>query len=54
MGLHLIDLCLWYFGENFTQVYGETRTYFWDVPVEDNAFLTLITDSGKIAHLHAT
>ena len=54
LGTHLIDLSLWYFGESFTQVYGETKTHFWDMPVEDNAYLTLKTDSGKIAHLHVT
>src|SRR5205823_1353389 len=37
-GIHLIDLARWFLGE-FTAVRGRTRTYFWDMPVEDNAFL---------------
>lgn len=53
-GAHLIDLCQWYFGESFSTIHGELSTYFWDMPVEDNAFLTLKTATGKIAYLHAT
>ena len=53
-GAHLIDLSLWYFGESFTGVSGETKTYFWNMPVEDNAFLTLNTATGKIAQLHVS
>ena len=29
-------------------------TYFWDMPVEDNAFLLLRTATGQVASLHAT
>ena len=54
LGTHLIDLSLWYFGESFSQVYGDTKTHYWDMPVEDNAYLTLKANSGKIAHLHVT
>ncbi|MBF0288342.1 MAG: Gfo/Idh/MocA family oxidoreductase [SAR324 cluster bacterium] len=53
-GAHLIDLSQWYFGEAFTDIHGWCATYFWDMPVEDNAFLTLRTASGKIAQLQAT
>jgi predicted dehydrogenase len=53
-GAHLIDLCHWYFNEKFVRINGEIKNYFWDMPVEDNAFLTLVTDSNKVAHLHVT
>lgn len=53
-GAHLIDLSLFFFGEPFDEIYGVTQTCFWDIPVEDNAFLTLRTPTGKTAHLHAT
>jgi predicted dehydrogenase len=53
-GVHLIDLARWYFGEEFADVRGRVATLFWDMPVDDNAFLTLATPSGKIAHLHAS
>jgi predicted dehydrogenase len=52
-GLHLIDLARWFLGD-FTRVRGAMRTYFWDMPVEDNAFLLLETAAGQTAFLHAT
>ncbi|HEX4382572.1 MAG TPA: Gfo/Idh/MocA family oxidoreductase [Myxococcales bacterium] len=53
-GVHLIDLARWYFGAEFTQVDGRTATFFWKMPVDDNAFLTLATAEGQVAHLHAS
>jgi predicted dehydrogenase len=52
-GVHLIDLARWFLGD-FTQVHGHVATYFWDMPVEDNGFLSLRTASGKTAWLHAS
>ena len=52
-GVHLIDLARWFLGE-FTHVDGYAHTYFWDMPVDDNAFLTLRTASDQVAHLHAS
>lgn len=53
-GAHLIDLTNWFFAEPFEKVHGLIATYFWDMPVEDNAFLTLQTGTGKIAQLQVT
>lgn len=53
-GAHLIDLSQWFFEESFSDVHGWCARYFWEMPVEDNAFLTLKTSSGKIAQLQAT
>jgi predicted dehydrogenase len=53
-GAHLIDLSSWYFGAPFVSVHGVVATYFWDMPVEDNAFLTLRTSSGMTAQLQVT
>ena len=39
-GIHLIDLAGWFLGE-FKQVDGHAATYFWKMPVDDNAFLRL-------------
>ena len=50
-GMHLIDLSRWFLGE-FTRVAGRTPTLFWNMPVEDNAFLLLETSGGQIAFLH--
>jgi predicted dehydrogenase len=52
-GVHLIDLSRWFLGD-FSAVDGFIRTYFWDMPVEDNGFLALRTDDGQIAWLHAS
>jgi predicted dehydrogenase len=52
-GVHLIDLSRWFLGE-FTSVHGFAHTYFWDMPVDDNAFLTLKTAADRVAFLHAS
>ena len=52
-GSHLIDLAAWFLGD-FTQVRGSIHTYFWPMPVEDNAFLLLETAAGRTAFLHAS
>lgn len=52
-GVHLIDLARWFLGD-FTTVDGFAHTYYWDMPVDDNAFLTLRTASGQCAFLHAS
>jgi predicted dehydrogenase len=52
-GIHLIDLSRWFLGE-FQEVYGFPATYYWKMPVEDNAFLMLKTANGKVAWLHAS
>jgi predicted dehydrogenase len=51
-GVHLIDLARWFLGD-FTRVTGRTPSFFWKMPVEDNAFLLLETAAGHIAFLHA-
>ena len=51
-GVHLIDLARWFLGD-FTRVTGRTPSFFWKMPVEDNAFLLLETAAGQIAFLHA-
>jgi predicted dehydrogenase len=51
-GAHLIDLSRWFLGD-FTRARGALRTFFWDMPVEDNGFLLLETAAGQVAFLHA-
>lgn len=51
-GAHLIDLSRWFLGD-FTRARGTLRTFFWDMPVEDNGFLMLETAGGQVAFLHA-
>jgi predicted dehydrogenase len=52
-GSHLIDLARWFLGD-FTDVAGHAATYYWDMPVDDNAFLLMRTETGQTAFLHAT
>jgi predicted dehydrogenase len=52
-GVHLIDLSRWFLGD-FVEVQGHVATYFWDMPVEDNGFLSLRTAKGQLAWLHAS
>jgi predicted dehydrogenase len=52
-GVHLIDLARWFLGD-FSEIDGYVHTYFWDMPVDDNAFLLLKTKQKQVAFLHAS
>ncbi len=52
-GVHLIDLAGMFLG-SFTEVQGHVATYFWDMPVEDNAFVSLRNAAGKTAWLQVS
>ncbi len=52
-GAHLIDLARWFLGD-FAEVEGYAHTYFWNMPVDDNAFLLLKTAQKQVAFLHAS
>jgi len=52
-GVHLIDLARCFLGE-FSEVCGFSHTYFWNMPVDDNAFLLLKTPEKRCAFLHVS
>jgi predicted dehydrogenase len=52
-GVHLIDLSRWFL-DDFVTVNGFAHTYFWRMPVDDNAFLTLRTAHEQTAFLHVS
>ncbi|MBF0504454.1 MAG: Gfo/Idh/MocA family oxidoreductase [Candidatus Omnitrophica bacterium] len=52
-GVHMIDLCRWFLGD-FVSINGQTATYFWDMPVDDNAFLCLSTQKNQIAWIQVS
>jgi predicted dehydrogenase len=52
-GVHLIDLSRWFLGE-FSVVDGFAHTYYWQMPVDDNAFLLLRTPADRAAFLHVS
>ena len=52
-GVHVIDLAGWFLGD-FPTVEGHATTSFWDMKVDDNAFLSLRTAAGQTAWLHVS
>ncbi len=52
-GIHLIDLSRWFLGD-LRPDSGSLQTYFWDMNVDDNAFICLKSESGQVAWLHST
>jgi predicted dehydrogenase len=52
-GIHLIDLARCFLGD-FKKISGHATTYFWKMPVDDNAFLSLQTAKGQTAWLHVS
>lgn len=52
-GVHLIDLCQSIMGD-IKSCSGHNTTSFWDMSVDDNAFMFLQSDSGATAWLHAS
>lgn len=52
-GSHLIDLSRMFLGD-FTSISGHADTYFWDMPVDDNAFMDLQTEIGQTAFLQVS
>jgi predicted dehydrogenase len=52
-GMHLLDLSRWFLGD-LKFIAGRTPAYFWNMPVEDNAFFLLETEARQVAFLHAS
>ena len=52
-GMHLIDLTRVFLGD-VELAFSELRTDYWDMDVEDNAFLVLRSTPGALAWLHAS
>jgi predicted dehydrogenase len=52
-GLHLVDLARWFLGD-VKEASGYLPTLYWDMGVEDNAFLLLKHAGGRPAWLHAS
>ena len=52
-GVHLIDLAGVFLGD-IVKVEGHVATYFWKMPVDDNAFLSLRNAAGNTAWMHVS
>lgn len=53
-GPHLIDLSQWLFDQKLEYYSSKIHTYYWDMPVDDNAFLILETSKKQTAFLHVS
>lgn len=53
-GPHLIDLAQWLFEKKLYFKSGKVCTYFWDMKVDDNAFLILETENNQTAFFHVS
>lgn len=52
-GVHLIDLASIFIGD-FYHIDGHVHTYFWNMSVDDNAFISLQNKNGNAAWLHVS
>jgi predicted dehydrogenase len=52
-GVHLIDLAVWFLGD-VEKIEGHAATLFWDMKVDDNAFVSLRTKRAQTAWLHVS
>jgi predicted dehydrogenase len=52
-GTHLLELSLGFLG-NLELKYSEIRTFFWEMSVEDNAFISVGNDRGNLAFLQVS
>ncbi len=52
-GIHMLDLFRFFCGD-FQEIHGILSSNFWDVPVEDNAFVSMRNESGQSAQLHSS
>ncbi len=52
-GIHMLDLFRFFCGD-FHEVYGFLSTAYWNVSVEDNAFVLLRNEQGQVAQLHSS
>lgn len=52
-GIHMLDLFCFFCGD-FDELQALLTTSYWNVPVEDNAFLSMRATTGAIAQLHSS
>lgn len=52
-GVHVIDLSMWFAGD-ISRIYGVTKTKFWDMKVEDTAFVYMLSKSGADIHFNVS
>ena len=53
-GIHMLDLIRYFSGEKFNKVNSYVTTSFWNIDVEDNAFIMMKSDNNVIASMHSS
>ncbi len=52
-GIHMLDLLLM-FCADFTDIHSFMTHSYWDIPVEDNAFIIMKNNTGQVAMVHSS
>ena len=53
-GIHMLDLMRFFSNEKFSNIKAFKSTSFWDVDVEDNAFIIMQSENNVTASLHSS
>ena len=53
-GIHMLDLMRYFSGEKFNKVNSYITTAYWDIHVEDNAFILMQSENNVIASMHSS
>lgn len=53
-GIHMLDLVRYFSNDEFSKINSYITTAFWDIEVEDNAFVLMQSKKGVIASVHSS
>jgi predicted dehydrogenase len=53
-GIHMLDLMRYFSGEKFNKVNSYITTAYWNINVEDNAFILMQSKNNVIASMHSS
>jgi len=53
-GIHMLDLMCYLSNSTFNVINAELTNSFWDIEVEDNAFITMKNKNGVVATMHSS
>lgn len=53
-GIHMLDLMRYFSGEKFNKINSYITTAYWNIKVEDNAFILMQSENKVIASMHSS
>ena len=53
-GIHMLDLMRYFSGEKFNKINSYITTSYWNIHVEDNAFILMQSENNVIASMHSS